>query len=104
MHTILLSLVRFYWTPAPPKLHLFPSTIRNQMFPAYQGAPVCKASSETEYETVQGTLEDSDDDEDNWDNLDPEDVEARQRCFFPVFFLYLCLEMPTTTWDLDFHV
>ena len=76
---MLLSFVRFYWTPAPPKLHLAPSAIRNQMFPAYQGAPLLKASSETEYETVQGTLEDSEDDDDNFDKLDPEDLEARQR-------------------------
>lgn len=71
--------VRFYWTPAPPKLHLPPSTIRSQMFPAYQGAPVFKARSETAHETVQETLGDSEDDEDNKDKLDPEDVEARQR-------------------------
>ncbi|XP_028413242.1 uncharacterized protein LOC114536089 isoform X2 [Dendronephthya gigantea] len=70
---------RFYWTPAPPKLHLSPSTIRDQMFPAYQGAPVLKASTETEYETVQGSPEDSDEDEVSFDKLDPEDAEARQR-------------------------
>ena len=56
------------------------------MFPAYQGAPLLKASSETEYETVQGTLEDSEDDDDNFDKLDPEDLEARQRWFFSQLF------------------
>ncbi len=54
------------------------------MFPAYQGAPQFKASSETEYETVQGSPEDSEDDEDNWDKLDPEDMEAKQRWVKPL--------------------
>ena len=78
-NTEVFIFVRFYWTPAPPKLHLSPSTIRDEMFPAYQGAPVFKPGSETEYETVQGSPEDSEDDEDNWDKLDPEDMAARQR-------------------------
>ena len=38
-----------------------------------------KARSETEYETVQWSVEDSDEDEDSLDKLDPEDAEARQR-------------------------
>lgn len=77
---IVLSFIRFYWTPAPPKLHLSPTIIRNEMFPAYQGAPVFKVRSETEHDTVQGTADDSEDDGDSLDKLDPEDVEAKQRC------------------------
>ena len=76
----MLSFVRFYWTPAPPKLHLSPTIIRNEMFPDYQGAPVFKARSETEHGTVQRTSDDSEDDGYSLDKLDPEDVEAKQRC------------------------
>ena len=109
---IVLSSVRFYWTPAPPKLHLSPTTIRNEMFPAYQGAPVFNARSETEHETVQGTLDDSEDDEDSLDKLDPEDIEARQRCVLLHSHLtlahikrsaYICLLGNTNKWSMIFQ-
>lgn len=74
-----LFFVRYYWTPAPPKLHLTPSVVRDQMFPAYQGAPVLKDTLGPESGTMDMINDDSEDDEDDLDKMDPEDREARER-------------------------
>ena len=49
------------------------------MFPSYFGGSVLKNTSEVVHDSIVGTQQVSDEDEDNIDDEDPEDAQARKR-------------------------
>ena len=67
-----------YWTPAPPKWYVTPSKVKEKLFPQYHGAVLT-----VDGETTQTIPEESDEseieDESEAEQMDPEDIMARDR-------------------------
>lgn len=70
---------RLYWTPAPPKMHLVPATIKSQLFPEYEGALLLQESLGTELRTVTAGFDSDDDDDETEADVETRGDKARSR-------------------------
>ena len=67
-----------YWSPAPPKWYITPSKVKEKLFPQYHGAVLTGDG-----EAIRTIMDESDEseieEESDTEEMDPEDVMARDR-------------------------
>ena len=79
---------RLYWTPAPPKMHLVPATIKSQLFPEYEGALLLQESLGTELRTVTAGFDSDDDDDETEADVETRGDKARSRLSISKHIIY----------------
>ncbi|XP_031569552.1 uncharacterized protein LOC116304042 [Actinia tenebrosa] len=70
---------RLYWTPAPPKMGLAPETIRNFLYPEYQGSAMLQESLGPDNVALTAIMESENEEEEDDDSLKLDAQQLRNR-------------------------
>jgi hypothetical protein len=68
-----------YWTPAPPKMGLAPDTIRNYLYPDYQGAAMLQESLGPDNVTLNALVESEDEEDEDDGSMNQEIQKIKSR-------------------------